>query len=114
MTERKPGSRIDPTFLERESMETILIKGYEVPASWQLSYEVPASWQLSSDVIVSSQYRLYVICESVRVHSRPLIVAAPQLFTALKNLHADVASGSLDSESLRVAGELIEELEKVK
>jgi len=40
-----------------------------------------------------------------------ICVAAPKLLVALKNLHDDVASGALDSESLRVAGDLIEELE---
>ena len=82
-------------------METILIKGKEVPASWQIS----------SDAIVPTHYCLHIICNSVHVGYRPLLVAAPQLFIALKDFYADVACGNLDSESMRVAGELIKELE---
>ena len=52
-----------------------------------------------------------LICGSVAERYLPLILAAPELFTRLKELSADVSSGALDTESLDSALKLIKEME---
>ena len=94
-------------------METIEIKGKKVPAEWFDPETYGAIVSKSGDGFVDDDgYGGHVICESAQHRYKPLIAASPQLFVSLKNLVADVSSGSLDSESLQVAAELIAGLEK--
>lgn len=98
-------------------MKTIEIKGKRVPVPWLYS---KTHSSLNQGTIVSASDDEFwdnrfsgghIICSSIPPAYQPLILAAPELFTRLKNLVADVSSGSLDSESLQVAADLIEELE---
>ncbi len=94
-------------------METILIKGKRVPPVWRIESGAivasPSAW-----FTASARNGPHIICGSVHVNYRPLIVAAPRLFQSLKDFYVDVASGDLDSESMRVAGQLIDGLEAVE
>ena len=95
-------------------MKTITIKGKRVPAPWREAY---SDWgKIISDSDGQFEYKTglggHLICVDVHSAYQPLIIAAPDLFTRLKNLVSDVSSGSLDSESLHEAATLIFDLEK--
>ena len=93
-------------------MQTIEIKGKRVPVPWRDANTMGAVVaEPSNEFLNEVHYGGHVICESVDEKYRPLIIGAPKLFAALKNLVADVSSGSLDSESLRLGLTLIQELE---
>ncbi len=93
-------------------MKTIIIKGMEVPAEWRGGETYTAVVSVSDDEFKSDAVcGGHFICDSVPFEYRPLIIKSPQLFSALKDLVFDVSSGALDSASLRMAAELIEELE---
>lgn len=98
-------------------METITIKGKRIPVPWlycETRTLVGESTIVSAsreEFLDSSYYGGHIICSGVEPAYKPLIIAAPDLFTRLKNLVADVSSGSLDSDSLQEAAALIEELE---
>ena len=93
-------------------MQTIKIKGKRVPVPWRDANTMGAVVaEPSNEFLNEVHYGGHVICESVDEDYLPLIIGAPKLFTILKSVLADVASGDLDSESIQEAAALIQELE---
>ncbi len=89
-------------------MQTITIKGKKVPVPWRDANTMGAVVaEPSNEFLNEVHYGGHVICESVDEDYLPLIIGAPKLFAALKNLAADV----FDSESIQEAAALIQELE---
>ena len=100
-------------------METIKIKGEAVSFPWRRSMEVPnhvmapgeAIQGLDSDGEVIGEGYGRGVCLIFDPIFSPLILAAPQLFIALKTLAEDYSRGYLDADSFYDAMDLIEELE---
>ena len=93
-------------------MPIIEIKGKNVPSPWRDGLRLGLVLSDASDDFMCHCYSGgHPICKSVPAEYRPLVIAAPELFVALKNLVADISSGNLDTASLGIAADLIEELE---
>lgn len=93
-------------------MKTIEIKGKRVPVPWRACDAHGAIVSDSGQEFRDTSFiGGHVICVGVNHAYMPLILAAPQLFVALKDFLADIKSGNLDPESMTIAAELIDELE---